>query len=411
MLRQQAGPDSTRSLELLISVIHEHLSGREVGYDGSVIERIRIENYKCLVDFDLRLKETTLLLGGNGTGKTAVLDVLYGLRKLLAGESKIADPVAFPPSTLTRWQTHQHQEFRIHGRVGGESFVYLLRIEHAPDIESSRVARERLVGGDGTVLFDCEMGEVRLFRDDGSAGPVFQTDWGESALARVVPQPANTRLTSFLHAFRNTVICTIRPHEIQGTASRGRRLLGRYAENFAGWYRNAVLESPGLALSHVEALRLVIDGFDDLHLRQVGADTRELVLRFVNRSGSAYEAGRYELRFDELSDGQRALVVLYGLLHLGNSGEGVWLFLDDPDNYVALPEIQPWLMALAEVCEETPSQAVLCSHHPELIDYLGPSSGQVLRRNASGATTAQPVGKLTPGGLKLSELVARGWDS
>jgi len=376
-----------------------------------VLERIRIENYKCLVDFDLWLKDTTLLLGANGAGKTAVLDVIYGLRTLLAGESKIADPVTFPSSTLTRWQTHQHQEFRIQARVGGESFSYLLRVEHAADIEASRVATERLVGEDGTVLFDCEMGEVRLFRDDGSAGPVFKTDWGESALARVVPQSANRRLTSFLNAIRNIVICTIRPHEIRSTSSRGMRLLGRFAENFVGWYRNAVLENPGLALSHVEALRLVMDGFDDLRLRQVGAETRELVLRFVHPSGSRDGDGRYELRIDEVSDGQRALVVLYGLLHLGHSGEGVWLFLDEPDNYVALPEIQPWLMALVELCEETPSQAVLCSHHPELIDYLGPNTGQVLRRNASGAATAQPVGKLTTGGLKLSELVARGWDS
>ena len=156
-----------------------------------VLERICIENYKCLVDFDLHLEDTTLLLGANGAGKTAVLDVVYGLRKLLAGEVKIADPVAFPPSTLTRWQTHQHQEFRLRARVGSESFLYLLRVEHAADIEASRVAREKLVGEDETVLFDCEMGEVRLFRDDGSAGPIFKTDWGESALARVVPQPAN----------------------------------------------------------------------------------------------------------------------------------------------------------------------------------------------------------------------------
>ena len=376
-----------------------------------MLERIYIENYKCLVDFDLRLKDVTLVLGANGAGKTAVLDVVYGLRKLLAGEVKIADPVAFPPSTLTRWQTHQHQEFRLRARVGSESFLYLLRVEHAADIEASRVAREKLVGEDETVLFDCEMGEVRLFRDDGSTGPVFKTDWGESALARVVPQPANKRLTSFLNAIRNTVICTIRPHGLRAEATRGERLLGRYADNFVGWYRNAVLESPALALSHVEALRLVMDGFDDLRLRQVGADTRELILRFVNASVGGHGTGRYELRFDELSDGQRALTVLYGLLHLGHSGEGVWLFLDEPDNYVALPEIQPWLMALVELCEETPSQAIVCSHHPELIDYLGPNSGQVLRRNASGATTAQPVGKVTTGGLKLSELMARGWDS
>ena len=69
-------------------------------------------------------------------------------------------------------------------------------------------------------------------------------------------------------------------------------------------------------------------------------------------------------------------------------------------------------MALLEFCEETPSQAIICSHHPEMIDYLGPNYGLILRRNASGATTARPVGHSTlSGNLKLSELVARGWDT
>ena len=60
-----------------------------------MIERIYIENYKCLANFDLHLDDTTLLLGVNGVGKTAVLDVLYGLRKLLAGEAKSQTELPF----------------------------------------------------------------------------------------------------------------------------------------------------------------------------------------------------------------------------------------------------------------------------------------------------------------------------
>ena len=378
-----------------------------------VFERIRIENYKCLVDFDLHLKDTTLLLGANGVGKTAVLDVVYGLRKLLAGEARVTDPVAFPKSTLTRWQTHRHQQFGLRVRVGTESFAYRLRIEHDMAGSVARIVRERLVGEDKTVLFDCQMGEVQLFRDDGSEGPSYMTDWKESALARIVPHPTNTRLTSFLDAVRNTVICTIRPYRLRTESTREDPLLDRYASNFVDWYRHAIQENPRRALPHVEALQPVIDGFNDLHLRQAGLDSRALTLRFAaSASASGDSNDLYRLLFDELSDGQRALVVLYGLVHLSHGGKGIWLFLDEPDNYVALPEIQPWLDALVELCEETPSQAVICSHHPELIDYLGPDSGQVLRRNASGSTTAQPIGPLASGdGLKLSELVARGWDT
>ena len=117
------------------------------------------------------------------------------------------------------------------------------------------------------------------------------------------------------------------------------------------------------------------------------------------------------MRFDEISDGQRALVALYGLIHLA-SGQGYTLFLDEPDNYVALAEIQPWLMSLEDACGDAVSQAVITSHHPELIDYLGSENGVLLHRDSSGVvTTRRPeVSDSDAAGLKLSELIARGWE-
>ncbi|MDE0110723.1 MAG: hypothetical protein OXN84_00320 [Albidovulum sp.] len=39
--------------------------------------------------------------------------------------------------------------------------------------------------------------------------------------------------------------------------------------------------------------------------------------------------------------------------------------------YVALPEIRPWLMELDERCGEPIPQALICSRHPELINFFG----------------------------------------
>ena len=56
-------------------------------------------------------------------------------------------------------------------------------------------------------------------------------------------------------------------------------------------------------------------------------------------------------------------------------------------------------------------QAVLCSHHPELIDYLGGDRGLALKRESSGVTVVRPVSEMAvEGGLKLSESIARGWE-
>ena len=373
-----------------------------------VLERIYIHNYKCFVNFELQLQETVLLLGANGAGKTAVLDAMFGLRELLSGEAKITDVTAFHPSTLTRWQTRREQVFELDAEVGGDSFRYRLEVEHEAGGRRSRIVEESLVAGE-TTLFRCDRGKVQLYRDDGSEGPAYSTDWSESALARVVPQETNTRLTAFMDAIRATVVCTIRPALLRSESSSEEALLGRYGDNFVDWYRHAVQENPTSTRAHVDALRPIIDGFKDIHLQQSGLDSRALMLDFI--AGDAGD-GHYKLRFDELSDGHRVLVVLYALLHLRQPGGSVVLFLDEPDNYVALPEIQPWLMELVDLCEKTSSQAVICSHHPELIDYLGPDCGLVLRREASAVTAARPHPSLSARhGLKLSEQMARGWDS
>jgi len=376
-----------------------------------VFERIYIHNYKCLVNFELPLGETSLLVGANGTGKTAVLDVVFGLRKLLAGEARVNDPIAFHPTTLTRWQSDRKQLFEIDLIANGESYRYRLRVEHDRNERQSRVIEESLVSN-GDTLFSCDLGEVKLYRDDGSEGPTYGADWSESALARVAAQPFNTRLTNFMEIMKSTVVCSIRPALLGTESQRESEYLGRHAENFVDWYRHAVQENPASVRNHVEALRPVVEGFHDVHLQQAGLDQRALMLDF-HADGAALDVDlkRFKLRFGELSDGQRALVVLYAMLHLRDPVvEGV-MFLDEPYNFVALAEIQPWIMALVDMCQEKAVQAVICSHHPELIDYLGPDSGLLLRRDSSAVSVTRLQSPDLPDyGLKLSELVARGWE-
>lgn len=77
-----------------------------------MIRRLFIDNYKCLVNFELKLEALTLLIGPNGAGKSAVLDVLFGVRQLLAGVGKVTDAGIFPASTLTRWQRSSNRHLR-----------------------------------------------------------------------------------------------------------------------------------------------------------------------------------------------------------------------------------------------------------------------------------------------------------
>lgn len=367
-----------------------------------MLQRLYIDNYKCLVNFELPLQELSLLLGRNGVGKTSVLDVVFALRRLLSGAVRVTAPDAFPTRTLTRWQNRELQTFEAEVRLGTDTFSYRLEVEHHRATRQGRIRRENLTSN-GQPLFECEMGKVQLYRDDHSQGPTYAVDWSESALARVASGDDNQRLTCFRDFVNRVVVCGLYPASFITESSGEDALLQRDARNFADWYRHVLLERPDVIPGFTKALVEVIEGFRSIRLERVGQETRALMVAF-DEGGQAYE-----LRFDEISDGQRALIAIYGLIHLAQ-GQGYTFFLDEPDNYVALPEIQPWLMKLADACGDSLPQAVVCSHHPELIDYLGTGAGLVLSREAYGVVTTK---RFDPdrlqGGLKLSEEVARGW--
>lgn len=368
-----------------------------------MIKRLYVDNFKCLVNFELSLQELSLLLGPNGVGKTSVMDVVFALRRLLSGEAKVTDPDTFPTSTLTRWQKRNIQVFEIDVVLDGDEFTYRLEVEHEPATRKARICRERL-DAKSRPLFAFEKGEVHLYRDDHSEGPVFGADWSESALARVPPRHDNERLSEFLRFMRKIIVCGLYPASFETESSTAESMLRRDASNFASWYQHVLLERQELVPDFTKSLEEVIDGFRGIRMPPVGMDTRALMVSF-DQFGE-----RYELRLDETSDGQRALIALYSLVRLA-AGQGYTLMLDEPDNYIALAEIQPWLIKLSDAAGVDLPQAVLCSHHPELIDYLGVDCGLILKRERSGVTIVRSAADLAiEGGLSLSEVIARGWE-
>ena len=368
-----------------------------------MIKRLYVDNYRSLVNFELPLQELTLLMGPNGVGKTSVLDVMFALRQLLAGVAKVTDAEVFLASTLTRWKIRPLQTIELDVELAGETLRYRLEIEHEKAGRRARIILETLKV-DQNPLFAFHSGSVRLYRDDHTEGPTFTADWGESALARVAPGGDNIRLGRFLDFMRKVMVCGLYPANFTAEASTEDPMLQREAGNFAAWYRHILLERQDLVPEFTQALKDVIRGFQGIRMEKVGLDTRALMVMFKEHND------KYELRFDEISDGQRALIALYSLVRLA-AGQGYTFFLDEPDNYLALPEIQPWLIELADACGEDVPQAVICSHHPELIDYLGSDCGLLLERESSGVTKTRPVSELAvEGGLKLSEVIARGWE-
>jgi predicted ATPase len=368
-----------------------------------MLKRLYVDNFRCLVNFELTFQPLTLLLGANGSGKSSVFDIFSSLRALLSGAAKITDPSTFPNSTLTRWQKQRVQVIELDAEINRQRFRYRIEIDQDPQNRRARIQLESL-NADSQPLFLFVNGEIQLFRDDHSHGPAFPGDWSESALARVVARNDNRRLTTFLEFMRQLQICSFYPQCFSTDSDSEDPILKRNGANFASWYRHSLQENPGASTSYLEALREAIPDLQELRLERVGRETRAL-LGVFDLNGTTYSLG-----LDELSDGQRMLLALYGLVHFTGPACDTVL-LDEPDNYLSLPEIQPWLMELSDRCGTGGLQAILTSHHPEVIDYLGAREGVILEREVSGVTQVKRLSALAnEQDLKLSEIIARGWE-
>jgi hypothetical protein len=89
------------------------------------------------------------------------------------------------------------------------------------------------------------------------------------------------------------------------------------------------------------------------------------------------------------------------------TGAAQTVLIDEPDNYVGLQELQPWVLSLRELLDEA-HQAIIISHHPEILSSAGEDFGRYLwRDNHTSPTRIGPLN--VPEGLSAGEAIARGW--
>jgi predicted ATPase len=350
----------------------------------------------------LKFDRINLLLGLNGTGKSTIFDVLFKIKNFVAGNCRVSD--TFSLADLTRWQTLKSQNFEIELQNERGTYLYKLSIEHDIEKKLLRVEKETLTL-DSKPLFEFVNGMAHLFHDDHTPGPVVSFDWSQSGIAVLQPRSDNTKLYQFRMEMSRIIIASVNPFSITRESKTEERELSYNSANFVSWYRWLSQENQGIFMDLFTELRKVLPGFDSFSLRESGEDTRVLKVIFEMTNST-----KKPLSFDfhELSEGQKVLIELYSLLY-GLRNHGYSLFLDEPENYLSSREIQPWLSELNDLCgSKSFEQTLLISHHPELIDYFGPSCGKWLERDKIGPVRV--VEKKISNDLTLSEAIARGWD-
>jgi ABC-type transport system involved in cytochrome c biogenesis ATPase subunit len=365
-----------------------------------MIKRIYADNFRCMSNFTFEPERINLIMGPNGGGKTSLFDVVMGIVRCACLGWEVR--TAFGVDTLTRWDTRTEQRFELDVLLGTDAFSYVLRLAHDRDQGRVAIVEETVVCG-GVTLFAYRDGKVCLHDNAGRVGASFPFRPARSFLAEIEPRPENTRLMVFRDYLNGTRSLKLLPASIESQSDEESPGLRCDGANFASWYRNLAQERSGELYGLFDSLSKVIPGFDSLALVGTGKQgrTRDLVVRFKTPDGQ-----KYDVDFAEISDGQRVLIILYTLLlDLGES-PGL-LLLDEPENYVALYELQPWLHALDDALGDA-GQLLMISHHPEVIDFLAAETPYLFDRIDGGPLRVQPAVFDRDSGLSASEQITRG---
>jgi len=388
-----------------------------------VLKRVYIDNYKCLVNFELALQRTQLLLGANGSGKSAVFDVLWRLRQVMTGENRISEPVdpPFPSGSLTRWELRNAQSFELDVEGNGGTYQYKLKVEHRPQTRQSRITSETLSFNGGPLLAFVN-GGITIYGEDHKVGATFPFDWGQSAFVTLAERDDNRLHRWFRDWVRELQVVCVNPFDMVSHTDQENARLNANATNFVAWYRHLIQETYGLQELVRQSLQEVWEGFQSMRLETAGPNVKLLKVALKAPAAGMKD---YEVALGDLSDGQRVLLVLYTLLRFAGrtdepgTGTGTetgertpdsLICLDEPDNFVTLAEIQPWLISMCQAAEDHESQILFISHHPELINYLAPQNAIVLSRPAGGPTRVMPFRASPDSTMTPAEVIARGWE-
>jgi hypothetical protein len=387
-----------------------------------MLVRLYATNYRCLVNFEFRPSAKQLIIGRNGTGKTTVFDVLGMLRDLAAFGRPCENYLG--GRTRTRWQDVTEQRFELDVQGNGGEYHYTLVVdERGFDGLVNVINMSGVLSGPGTAVafFPCvrqetldfngkplyrfREGEIALFNDQQNPEPSvkFPFNWGRPGLAEASGKDI-TKLAWFRRWLRGLTQVQINPWAMSARSERESPEPSKDLSNFADWYRHLRLERGDAVFEAMASLREAIPGLESLDAKEAGLDVRVLQARLRTPNGESAE-----LPFTELAEGQRCLVALYVLLYCA-VGEDRTLLIDEPDNFIALAEIQPWLMKLLDRVDETGGQVILISHHPELLDQLACRGGVLLDRPGGGETRVRLFEPPEDSGLKASEIIARGWE-
>jgi predicted ATPase len=410
---------------------------------GTMIEVLRLHNFKNFRDATLQLAPLTVVVGPNASGKSNIRDAfrfLHGISRgytlaEIIGEKWVEGGVlqwrgirggikeaAYWDKTMFSFEVTFTAPDRGKRRKG----IYRIEIDVGALDQPPRLVSERLIiEGRGQFVFDSHpprnapsQGDplhltIRLRKDQhGFVGPQVRVFSDRPALSQLAEHPdveseevrGHVRLA--LAAFRSMRFLDLSPEAMRMPSIPGQRILGDRGENLSSVLQS-IVSAPGRKTELIDWIR-ELTPLDVSDFRFPADPAGRILVTLIEEDGhetSAYSA----------SDGTLRFLAMIGAF-LGPEPARFYFF-EELENGLHATRLHLLLQLIERQTERGLCQVVATTHSPQLLGLLGKDSqeGAVVVQRPAG----QPDAKVTrlvdlqgsngKGTKDLSRLLASGW--
>ena len=355
-----------------------------------MLNRVRVQNFKCLRDVDVELGPFTILIGPNDSGKSSFLSCLQ-LFGMLASLERNQNRQAQRVAGIMRensWRLSQDVPISIAVESNEPTkFSFSFSVGPAP----ARQEQKLKVGDvDSTVSIFPNPNPTREPQQMVFRGKKFQPRLELSLLLQLIELEKDDSYADLKQMQQTLEVSEpfrFSPSEMRKpSAATPDPVLSSRGENLAAVV-NALLTGPDReAVTELE--RSLHDAIPTLRgLSTPASDANNGSLRVIKFTLSGTEKPPLTIPASEVSDGAMFLTAFLALIH---SQPAQVLLIEEPENGLHPSRLQGVIELLRKLTTGElgypPRQIILTTHSPVLLNCVTPDEVRIFRRDDEGAT-------------------------
>ncbi|WP_408071439.1 AAA family ATPase [Butyrivibrio sp. JL13D10] len=363
-----------------------------------MIQSIHIENFKSLVDFTAEFSEVTALIGMNSVGKSSLLQAM----QFICGSVK-EDYDVFLKDRY--WKVENIKSkfiksnkikfdlvFSIRDEVG-EDHIFKWNSEIGVNITKNEMhlAYECIEADDQTLIEYNPKTHGHLFvrpENEEFSGDVYFGDGFvfRSSVIKNLNSKKNDfdpRISLFVNHISNFMSFELLNPDDMRQSSRGLSdIIGASGKHLPSFIKKMSADQKKSFMKKIKWL--FEDRISDIDTITTGQYRWTQIT--VNEE---YDSSMIKITSRDLSDGMLRLIAIVAISEI-RKGASIFLF-DEVENGINVHYVEKLVELFKEMCRETGNQVIFTTHSTLFLDYMDPSSINMLVRNKDGGTESKKI--------------------